>query len=137
MSSLQIRALNETDYDTILVGWWNDWGMTPPPKDFLPDDGKGGCIVYDGEVPICAGFMYATNSKIAWINWIISNKEYRKKPYRKVAIKLLLDTLSDVSKEVGFTYGYALIQNNALVEIYKNNGYIESHKYTQELLKKL
>ena len=57
---LYIRELNETDYDEILVGWWKDWGWKPPQRDFLPNDGKGGIIIYDDETPVCAGFMYIT-----------------------------------------------------------------------------
>ena len=37
-----IRKLNSTDYDNILVEWWKDWGWDAPAKDFLPDDGEGG-----------------------------------------------------------------------------------------------
>ncbi len=40
-----IRPLELDDYDTILVDWWKDWGWTPPTRDFLPDNGKGGMIV--------------------------------------------------------------------------------------------
>ena len=84
--SFNIRPLNENDYDSILVGWWEDWKWTPPGKDFLPDNGMGGIMVLDEEIPVCAGFMYTTNSKVAWIDWIVSSKEYRKKPHRKVDI---------------------------------------------------
>ena len=60
-----IKQLQEGDYEKILVNWWNDWGWEPPQKDFLPEDGKGGMIVYDGDTPVCAGFIYVTNSKVA------------------------------------------------------------------------
>ena len=73
-----IRKLNSTDYDNTLVGWWKDWGWEPPAKDFLPDDGESGLIVLDNDVPVCAGFIYITNSKAAWVDWIISNKKYTK-----------------------------------------------------------
>ena len=132
---LKIRPLTENDYEETLVGWWESWGFTPPPRDFLPDDGKGGIMVYDEDELVCAGFMYITNSRIAWINWIISNKQYRKKPQRKQAIELLITTLSEMCKNTGSKYGYALIQNNALVNIYKDLGYKDTHNYTQELIK--
>ena len=73
-----IRKLNSTDYKDILVGWWEDWGWEPPAKDFLPDDGEGGLIVLDNDTPVCAGFIYITNSKVAWVDWIISNKKLHK-----------------------------------------------------------
>jgi hypothetical protein len=98
---LEIRHLYDTDYEEILVEWWKQWNWEPPVKDFLPDDGKGGIIVYDGDTPICAGFIYVTNSKVAWVDWIISNKEYRIKDKRREAIKLLIESLTNICKNTG------------------------------------
>eukprot|EP01050_Picozoa_sp_SAG11_P037920 SAG11_NODE_15206_length_585_cov_1.479424_2_plen_83_part_01 len=69
--------LQHEDYDNILKGWWKDWGWEAPSRDFLPQDGQGGIMVWDGDTPVCAGFLYNTNSKVAWVDWIISNKEYK------------------------------------------------------------
>ena len=132
---LYIRELNETDYDEILVGWWKDWGWSAPSKDFLPRDGKGGIMVLDDEVPVCAGFMYITNSKVAWVDWIISNKEYTKKPQRKDAIKLLVSALTDICKRAGSKYVYALIKNESLINTYQELGYVKGSNYTTEMIK--
>jgi len=134
---LYIRELNETDYDEILVGWWEQWGWMPPQRDFLPNNGTGGVIVYDNETPICAGFMYITNSKAAWVDWIISNKEYTKKPQRKDAIKLLVSALTNICKETGNKYIYALIKNESLINTYQEIGYVKGSTYTTEMIKKL
>ena len=72
-----VRKLNTTDYDDILVGWWKGWKWTPPTRDFLPENGEGGFIVLDGDTPVCAGFVYITNSKVAWCEFIISNPNYK------------------------------------------------------------
>jgi hypothetical protein len=134
---LYIRELNESDYDNILVAWWKQWGWEPPQRDFLPDNGKGGVIVYDQDTPICAGFMYITNSKVAWVDWIISNKEYTKKPHRKDAIKLLVSTLTGICKNTGSKYVYALIKSRHLIETYEQLGYIKGDRYTSEMIKLL
>jgi hypothetical protein len=134
---LYVRELNETDYDNILVGWWNQWGWEPPRKDFLPNDGKGGVIVYDGDIPVCAGYMYLTNSKVSWVDWIISSKEYTKKPHRKYAIKLLVSTLTDICGKTGSKYVYALIKHNSLIKTYEELGYIKGDSYTSEMIKSL
>ena len=134
---LYIRELNESDYDDILVGWWKQWKWEPPQRDFLPNDGKGGIIVYDKETPVCAGFMYLTNSKVAWVDWIISNKEYTKKPQRKDAIKLLVSSLTDICKKTGSKYSYALIKNQSLIGIYEELGYLKGDSYTAEMIKAL
>ena len=134
---LYIRELNESDYDDILVGWWKQWKWEAPQRDFLPNDGKGGIIVYDEETPVCAGFMYLTNSKVAWVDWIISNKEYTKKPQRKDAIKLLVSSLTDICKKTGSKYSYALIKNQSLIGMYEELGYIKGDSYTAEMIKAL
>lgn len=134
--NLTIRALNETDYEDILVGWWKDWGWeSVPTKDFLPDSGKGGIMVMDGDTPICAGFMYITNSRISWIDWIISNKQYRVKPNRKEAIKLLVSSLTEMIKNSGSKYVYTLFKGNDLISVFESNGYIKGDSYTSEMIK--
>ena len=132
---LYIRELNENDYDEILVEWWKQWGWLPPKRDFLPDNGKGGIIVFDQDVPVCAGFMYITNSKVAWVDWIISNKEYTKKPQRKDAIKLLVSALTNICEKSGNKYIYALIKNESLINTYIDLGYTKGSTYTTEMIK--
>ena len=111
--NFNIIPLNESHYDEILVDWWKDWEWVPPLKDFLPDNGKGGLIIYDEKMPVCAGFIYMTNSKVAWIDWIISSKDYKKKPNRQQAISLLIHTLTQIAKNAGNAFAYALIKHKA------------------------
>lgn len=132
---LTIRQLNENDYQETLVKWWKDWGWTAPEKDFLPDNGMGGYIVYDGDIPVCAGFIYVTNSRVAWVDWIISNKEYKEK--RREAITMLIDTLTNLSKMSGSKYAYALIKNESLIKTYESLGYVKGDSYTSEMIKLL
>jgi hypothetical protein len=134
---LTIRQLNENDYQDILVNWWESWGWSAPEKDFLPDNGQGGYIVYDQEIPICAGFIYVTNSRVAWVDWIISNKDYREKEKRREAIKKLIDSLTNISKMSGSKYAYALIKNKSLIKTYEDLGYTRGDSYTSEMIKLL
>lgn len=134
---LTIRNLNESDYHNILVDWWIQWNWEPPKKDFLPDDGKGGIIVYDGETPIIAGFIYITNSKVSWVDWIISNKQYKIKEKRAEAKKMLIESLTNICKNSGSKYGYALIKNKALIKTYQDLGWSKGDIYTSEMIKLL
>ena len=81
--------------------------------------------------------MYLTNSKVSWVDWIISNKEYTKKPQRKDAIKLLVSALTDICKKAGSKYSYALIKNESLIGTYEDLGYIKGDSYTVEMIKVL
>ena len=132
-----IRKLNALDYETILVNWWKDWRWTPPPKDFLPDNGEGGFIVYDNDIPVCAGYIYITNSSVGWCDWIISNFEYKDKIKRKQALKELIDILTRTLELSNCKYAYALIKSDSLIKHYKENGYVEGDQYTKEMIKKL
>ncbi len=135
--ALNVRTLVDADYNDILTKWWDDWNWEAPQKDFLPDNGTGGVIVLDGEEPICAGFIYVTNSSVAWVDWIVSSKTYRKKPQRKQAIELLLETLTNICKSSGYKYSYALIKHKGLIETYEQLGYIKGDSYTSEMIKVL
>ena len=134
---LNVQPLKVTDYDAVLVDWWNDWRWTPPSKDFLPENGTGGYMVYDGKIPICAGFMYTTNSTAVWCDWIISNLNYKDRVKRKEALELLVNQITKVAKRKGFKYSYALIKNKPLIETYKKLGYKEASSYTSEMIKVL
>lgn len=130
---MEIRKLNANDYEDILVDWWKDWGWTPPQKDFLPEDGTGGLIVYDGDTPVCAGFIYITNSSVCWVDWIISNKKHKEN--RRDAINLLIESLTNIGKLSGSKYAYALIKNNSLIKTYESFGYTKADSYTSEMIK--
>ena len=134
---LNVRPLVEDDYQDILVGWWKDWKWEAPLKDFLPDDGKGGLIVYDNETPVCAGFIYMTNSKVAWVDWIISNKKYTNKSGRKASLILLIEALTNVAQASGNKFTYALIKHDGLIKTYEELGYIKGDSYNKEMIKVL
>tara|TARA_R100000541_G_scaffold31397_2_gene40264 strand:- start:329 stop:733 length:405 start_codon:yes stop_codon:yes gene_type:complete len=127
--------LQHEDYDNILKGWWKDWGWEAPSRDFLPQDGQGGVMVWDGDTPVCAGFLYNTNSKVAWVDWIISNKEYKES--RKEALSILIQTLTSVAKNLDNKFAYALIKHNGLIGVYEQQGYTIGDSYNKEMIKVL
>lgn len=133
--ALEIRKLNDNDYDDLLVGWWKDWGWEPISKDFLPDTGKGGLMVMDGDIPVCAGFFYLTNSKVAWVDFVISNKQYRKKPERSKAITLLIAALTTICTDLGYKFSYTLLKNKSLMNTYENLGYVKGDSQISEMIK--
>ena len=134
---LNVKALSTDDYDNVLTKWWKDWDWTPPVKEFLPQEGTGGVMVYDDDIPVCAGFIYTTNSSVAWIDWIISNKDYKEKESRKEAIKMLISTLSALAKNKGYMFGYALLKHSKLIETYEELGFTAGDSYNKEMIKVL
>jgi len=118
--ALNIKPLSDSDYDNILCGWWKDWKWTAPAKDFLPDMGY---MVYYNDEPICAGYMYVTNSKVVLLEWIISNFKFKDRKIRKEALLMLVQTITSLAGTLD------------LIEIYQELGYQKGDSNTQEMIK--
>lgn len=133
---LNIRRLKESDWET-LTKWWDAWPeWVNPPKDFLPDDGTGGLMVEKNDVPIVAGFIYYTNSKVALLEWVISNPEYRDKD-RKEAIELLLIGAEQVCKTQNVKYMFSVCKNKHLIETHEKLNWLVDKKPSYEITKKI
>jgi protein tyrosine/serine phosphatase len=74
---------------------------------------------------------------MSWVEWVISNKNYRKKPQRKEAIVYLIETLTDIAKKNGSAFAYTVIKNKSLSAIYEQVGYIDGDTNIKEMIKSL
>lgn len=134
---MEVRYLKESDYDDILVGWWKQWRWTSPAKDMLPQNGAGGIMVSKDGEDICAGFVYFTNSKTAWIEYIISNPNYKSREDRKNALNMLINVLSIYVEQEGYKYIYTSLKNKHLIDRYAECGFLSGDKNCQEMIKVL
>jgi|TARA_R110000803_G_scaffold105384_2_gene173587 hypothetical protein len=132
--TLNIKPLGSDDYDDILVQWWKDWRWTPPKKDFLPEMGY---MVYYNDEPICAAYLYITNSKVVLLEFIISNFKFKDKLIRKEALLMLIQTVTSLAEGLGKKYVYSLLKSKSLIEIYSDLGFVKGDTNSQEMLKKL
>ena len=94
-------------------------------------------MVTHNDQPICAGFMYMTNSKVSWVDWIISNKNIEDTKLRHEAVKFLIAVLTNICQDNGSEYIYALLRHDGLSKTYEELGYIKGDSYTHEMIKKL
>lgn len=130
---MEIRLIQDSDYEQYIVPFWNSWNSTPPPKDFLPDIGF---IVFDKDIAVAAGYVYITNSKTCWIEWVCSDKNYTYRKNRKFALLLLLDTLTNICINGGYKYIFAVIKSDPLIKVYEKAGFVKGGTGT-EMFKKI
>jgi hypothetical protein len=131
---LQVRKLEETDWDT-LVSWWDKWPKwVNPPKGFLPDNGTGGLMVYKENTPIVAGFLYFTNSDGVLLEWIVSSPDYREKD-RKQALELLISTAEETCRLAGKKHMFSIGRNKHLIETHRKLGWTVDKSPSYELIK--
>ena len=129
-----IRPLREDDYPQ-LCDWWKWFRFPAPPQDCLPANGLGGVMVSKAGLDLCAGFLYFTNSKMCWLEFIVSNPEYRDKN-RHEAIRLLIDELAGVAQRKGCKAIFSSIKRKSLVGHYEACGFAKNEG-TFEMVKLL
>jgi hypothetical protein len=132
---LNVRELKEQDWD-ILPQWWDKWKWPVMSRDMLPMNGLGGLIVYKEDTLIAAGFLYLSNSKVVWLDWIISNPDYKESD-RKEALTLLINSLEQVAKQQGYDIIISIARNKSLINIHKNLGYTVDENPSYEISKKI
>lgn len=130
---MEFRYIEQSDYET-LVEWWKFWKFPSPPLEMLPDSGV---IVNKDGIDICAGFIYFTNSKTCWIEFIVSNPNVRHKEDRRDAITNVIDILCSIGKNNGYTIAYASLKNEGLQNKYLECGFSEGSKNCNEYIKRL
>lgn len=132
---LKTRVLEESDWET-LTSWWKSWRWPEMSKEILPMNGTGGIMVYKDDVPIVSGFLYLTNSKVAWLDWIVSNPSY-KETDRKEAIMLLINTLEEIGKNQGYNVIISITRSKSLINIHKELNYTIDENPSYEISKKI
>jgi hypothetical protein len=133
---MKLRKLTDQDWDT-LCKWWEAWPKwVNPPKSFLPDNGKGGFIVEKNNKPICAGFIYLTNSDAVLLEWIVSDPEYREND-RKEALELLITGAEAACKAIGKKHMFSIGRNKHLIETHRELGWAVDTSSSYELTKNI
>jgi len=130
---MNTRTLTESDYE-ILSDWWKAWGWPVMAKDMLPDNGTGGIMVENKGENIVAGFLYWSNSKLVWLDWIISNPNADKK-IRKQAIEMLILTAEQMVKDAGSKYMMSISRSNSLLKIHEKIGWSIDNTPSHEMIK--
>jgi hypothetical protein len=132
---MDVRLITEDDYENILKPWWKFWRFGGPAFDMLPIN--GGIMLSEDGVDICAGFVYLTNSKAAWVEWIVSNPDVKDRDKRKHYLLTLINTLTKVAQEKGNKYIYTSLRNQSLIKLYGEAGFEMGSKDCQEMIKVL
>ena len=131
---LKARKLTNEDYD-ILVEWWKSWpNWEPLSKDLLPENGTGGIMIEREGEPLIAGFLYATNSNICWMEWIVSNPKQKDK---SEAISLLISSLEKWGKDAGFKVVLSIGRSKNLINEHKKLGYTVDNNPSYEIIKNI
>lgn len=108
-------------YETV-CSWWKQHKWDVVPTGLLP---KHGIVIYDGDTPAAAGWVYSTDSKICWIEWIVVNPTL-KRNIRGAAIEELIEALQALAKELGFLVAFTSVRVPRLIKRLELKGFVAS-----------
>lgn len=126
------REYKEGDY-LMLYSWWKDQKWTPVPSDMLPDLGLISII---DDKPVCAGFLYISNSKTVWMEWVIADPNTDKET-RNIALEHLIDSLLTLAASKDAKYVVTSVMHPKLIERLELKGFTKTDKNMQNMLKVL
>ena len=102
--------------------WIKDWNMTALPEWFYPED----VFIIDG---VITASYYKTNSKVAYIEQIVSNK-HCPDDIRKEGILLIGRHIFKKAKEDGFNIVLGWSRNKSIIKAGEEDGmYTTKHEY--------
>ncbi len=128
---LNIRRLEKKDLE-IINTWWDAWPKWErPPENFLPDTGL---VVESQDQMITAAFIYLTNSKVALLEWFISDPSYRKEN-RQLAIELLITGAEEMLKSMDYKYLFSITSHEKLIKTQQKLGWSKDEEPSHELVK--
>jgi len=119
-SKVNIRKIELKDYEYI-DKWWVEQGYDAISKEILPMQGLGGLIV-EKEKPIAAAYLYLTNSKMGYIDNLISDPKYISKD-RFDVIANLMAACKKMAEDVGCLDIWAITNNKGILKRCKKLGY--------------
>ncbi len=124
-----LKIYNEAEHYDLIKKWWQDHNWLPIDKNILP---KTGLIVND----CVAGFLYQTDSSLAWVEWIVSDKNSDKK-LRKESLYILINELTNIAKDMGFTHTWSWLENENLIKYFTEQGYVFGDRNMTNVIKRL
>lgn len=120
---MKVRDFQSEDYE-IVSQWWGQWGWPAIPLEFLSPEG---IVIENDGLPVCATWIYLTNTPICWIENYISDKG-ADKAIRGDALDLLVLSSLEKAKDLGAAVAMSSIRHAGLGKRLEKSGFIMSDK---------
>ena len=88
MENVTVRPIVEEDYEFI-NSWWKAIEKSPPPRRLLPINGLHGLMACKDDKPIVCTYLYLTNSKFGYCDYMISDTSYKGRDRFDIILELM------------------------------------------------
>tara|TARA_Y100000592_G_C5415560_1_gene290410 strand:+ start:619 stop:1077 length:459 start_codon:yes stop_codon:yes gene_type:complete len=114
MKNIRVRPIKEDDYK-LINKWWEGIGKKPPPRKLLPENGLHGLMACKDDTPIACTYLYLTNSKMGYCDYMIGDPEYREKD-RYYIIFQLMNMAIGTAKNLGYEDFWFITKSKGLLK---------------------
>jgi len=108
----------ETDY-AIISAWWEQHGSFAPRPQHLSSTG----LIIEADIPLCAGWLYNTDSKICVFEFVVCNPN-ADKSLRDAALTLLIEEIKALSSQRGYELIYSSVKGERYINRLEAAGFI-------------
>ena len=120
MENVTIRPIKEEDY-ILINSWWKMIDKSPPPRNLLPENGSHGLMACKDGRPIVCTYLYLTNSKMGYCDYMISDMSYRGRDRFDIVLKLM-DIAVGTAWELGCEDFWFITKNKGMLKRCKSLG---------------
>jgi hypothetical protein len=127
----QLAAFQKDLHHPLVAAWWeaHKFGVIPP--EFLPENGL---LLSDESGPIAAGFVYLSDSKMGWLEFLVTNPEAN--PIRRArALKHLITALTALADSLGVGMLFTSSDNPGLIRMLEGSEFQKGDTGTTQLLR--
>ena len=101
-----VTRLFDLDKDyAIIQEWWKQHGSFAPKPQHLSSTG----LIIEADNPLCAGWLYNTDSKICVFEFVVSNPNVSK-DLRDAALTLLIQEIKKLASNRGYELIYSSVK---------------------------
>lgn len=106
------------DYATIQE-WWKLHGSFAPKPQHLSSTG----LIIEADNPLCAGWLYNTDSKICIFEFVVSNPNVSKE-LRDAALTLLIEEIKKLASNRGYELIYSSVKGMKYINRLQVAGFV-------------
>lgn len=118
--------------------WWAKWNpkeeISQVPREVLPAIGR--TVVGSEGQNIAMGFVYQSNSKICWLEWLVVNPDSNP-GLRREALDILISELKNVARDLGFWMAFTSVNHGGLISRLEGHGFEIADKNMTNMIGKL
>lgn len=132
VKKFETRRFEAKDYDMLSI-WWKQHEWPAVPFSCLP---TFGLIIECDKLAACAGFLYATDSNISILEWVVSNPDVDALE-RSHALDILLVKLEAQAKEYGSQFIFTFLKHERLMKRVEDHGFLKTDSEMQHYVKEI